>query len=359
MPEGKYISQLPESTQITDETLFLTDNGEETQQSKAEQIKEYMSGGLLEAANNYTDSKASEVEQEAKSYADTKKDEAVTETKAYADSICPVENLFINGHFEEWQKGDTVTTVNNYTADMWYMWAGTYTTVEKTENGCKIACNGNNNLVQIKEWNDCFNEEGEYTIVLRAKADNPANIAVSLGAGLRPNSGYSKSFVSQSISLTSEWETYFVHVPSAKKEADTFLRCALNMPVTTNIEIAYLALVQGNQTTEPIFIEKNEKEDCRKYYRNDANGYVGFSDSNGTIVMVTVESTKDMRTIPTINFQRDMFKLNGSNISTEFTSANVNSTYRNVLFFYPATAVSINQPCFVRFSKLELDAYIR
>lgn len=93
--EGIYISQLPESTSLTDNMLFATDNGADNNSVSAAKLAEYVNKKIdvagqvnngVSEANSYTDTKKTEAVSEANGYADTKKTEAVSESKTYTDS---------------------------------------------------------------------------------------------------------------------------------------------------------------------------------------------------------------------------------------------------------------------------------
>lgn len=179
--EGIYISQLPESTILTDNMLFATDNGSDNNSVSAAKLAEYVNKKIdvagqvnngVSEANSYTDTKKTEAVSEANSYADTKKTEAVTEANSYSDTkkneavqvsmalataIFSNPNLLINGDFQVWQRGESFTA-SGYTADRWYAYmSGSGNSVSHANGGITIDTTSGN-LIQLQQ----FFEESEF-----------------------------------------------------------------------------------------------------------------------------------------------------------------------------------------------------
>lgn len=103
-----YISDLEQGT-IQDSTLFVTDNGENTNSATAADVVNFAKEKILPEAN---------------SYADTKKSEAVEESKEYVNGVISNENLLINWDFTNPinQRGQTEYIgqgTYSYTIDRW------------------------------------------------------------------------------------------------------------------------------------------------------------------------------------------------------------------------------------------------
>ena len=164
--EGIYISQLPESTSLTDNMLFATDNGADNNSVSAANLAEYVNKKIdvagqvnngVSEANSYTDTKKTEAVTEAKSYADTKKTEAVQVSMALAAATFSNPNLLINGDFQVWQRGESFTA-SGYTADRWYAYmSGSGNSVSHANGGITIDTTSGN-LIQFQQ----FFEEAEF-----------------------------------------------------------------------------------------------------------------------------------------------------------------------------------------------------
>lgn len=153
--EGIYISQLPESTSLTDNMLFATDNGTDNNSVSAAKLAEYVNKKIdvagqvnngVSKANSYTDTKKTEAVSEANSYTDTKKIEAVSETKEWAQGVFSNPNLLINSNFVKPvnQRGQTSYTANNNTIMCIDRWHLNYAncTAEITNDGLKLTATG-------------------------------------------------------------------------------------------------------------------------------------------------------------------------------------------------------------------------
>lgn len=82
--------------------------------------------------------------------------ENVTNIATNASNIALLKNpnLLINGDFQVWQRGSSITCNNgvHYTADRWLMWNGaTNTTIANGSWNMSWTCGGNDNLIQIVE----------------------------------------------------------------------------------------------------------------------------------------------------------------------------------------------------------------
>ena len=120
-----YISDLEQGT-IQDSTLFITDDGTNTNSATAIDVANFAKGKILPEAN---------------SYADIKKSEAIEESKGYTNNVISNENLLINWDFTNPINQRGQTTYPNelasyiYTIDRWRL---KYGTVNLNTNGIEF-----------------------------------------------------------------------------------------------------------------------------------------------------------------------------------------------------------------------------
>ena len=122
-----YISDLTQGP-IQDSTLFIIDDGTNTNSATAADVANFAKDKILPEAN---------------SYADTKKNEAVEKSKEYTNGVISNPNLLINGPLDVWQRGDNFTIAKSQTctADMWIC-RYTNCTIQKVSTGLPLFPNG-------------------------------------------------------------------------------------------------------------------------------------------------------------------------------------------------------------------------
>ena len=133
---GIYISELPNTTAITDDTLFVVDDTIDNYNIKATDLSNFVEQKTLPKANAYTDSKKAEAVVEAATYTDSK----TTEIKDWSTNTFSNPNLLINTNFKKPvnQHGKTsyVNPYSEYIIDRWRDFTGG--TVNITDNGMEI-----------------------------------------------------------------------------------------------------------------------------------------------------------------------------------------------------------------------------
>lgn len=144
--EGIYISQLPESTSLTDNMLFATDNGADNNSVSAAKLAEYVNK-KIDVAGQVNNGVS-----EANSYTDTKKTEAVNETKEWTVGNFSRQNLLDNWYFANPinQRGKTEYTTSGYTIDRWTNYWGAKS-VTLTDEGITLGAGNTTYWGQILE----------------------------------------------------------------------------------------------------------------------------------------------------------------------------------------------------------------
>ena len=186
--EGIYISQLPESTSLTDNMLFATDNGTDNNSVSAANLAEYVNKKIdvagqvnngVSEANSYTDTKKTEAITEANSYSDTKKNEAVSETKAWAQGAFGNPNLLLNSNFKNPvnQRGITSGITDGtyfYIIDRWQGYAhlsGNSVSIDKNGITLTNGVSASTRILQRIAYEECKNLSGK-TVTISGYCSN-------------------------------------------------------------------------------------------------------------------------------------------------------------------------------------------
>ena len=179
--EGIYISQLPESTSLTDNRLFATDNGTDNNSVSAANLAEYVNK-KIDVAGQVNNGVS-----EANSYTDTKKNEAVQVSMALAAATFSNPNLLINGDFQVWQRGESFNNVsaNTYFADRWVFApeGGAIANISKGPNGeaiINVTTGGTSSSVRYYITDEQVKRLAgkKYTLTIDAEVDTDLTVYV-------------------------------------------------------------------------------------------------------------------------------------------------------------------------------------
>ena len=295
MPDnGVYISELTNTTNVTDDTLFITDDTENTYNIKASDVASYVSGKVLP---------------EAESYSDDNKTAAVAEAKEYTDSVAYGPNLLINSNFlaPVNQRGFSSADLNSatkYTIDRWWALGGKGSpkcTLKNTGINISLVTFGNGNFARISQ---SFSEENY--AALKGKTLTLSGKIVELTGELLLYyyNGNTHTLI-ETITEAGDFEVFFT-VP------ETITGFGIMVQVTAanaNCTLEYLKLEIGNKATK--YIPKKYEEElleCYRYFYKLNTTNTGIP-SLGTAVMRTetlclpaLWLPTAMRAVPTIDY---------------------------------------------------------
>lgn len=264
--EGIYISQLPESTSLTDNMLFATDNGADNNSVSAAKLAEYVNK-KIDVAGQVNNGVS-----EANSYTDTKKTEAISETKEWAQGTFSNPNLLINSNLKNPvnQRGITSGTTNGisvYTIDRWQVYANTSSnSFIIDENGITLTngANTGTRLMQRIPYEECKNLSGK-TVTISGYCSN-----------INLDSGYFTLYVSYDNCST------WLHAGSYKTgkfiktftipelSEDSVFVVMVQSPATSGLSVTFewLKLELGEVATP--FVPRPYGEElalCQRYYQ--------------------------------------------------------------------------------------------
>ena len=368
--EGIYISQLPESTSLTDNMLFATDNGADNNSVSAANLAEYVNKKIdvagqvnngVSEANSYTDTKKTEAVTEAKSYADTKKTEAVQVSMALAAATFSNPNLLINGDFQVWQRGESFTA-SGYTADRWYAYmSGSGNSVSHANGGITIDTTSGN-LIQFQQ----FFEEAEFKKLKGKTVTLSINIEIIQGSvAVYSNVDTLKQIGSISASGIHKFTFTVAENISSFKILFSFL-------AGRKAVIKWVKLELGEVSTP--FVPRTYAEElavCQRYYQKLNCGgslyYTVGSDvgRGSTTCYVQKALSIIMRSIPTVTINGSWRATTGSNHVVVNSIASDASTNTDILSIRCTLASTIsNGSIFIlqgsndKNANIELDAEI-
>lgn len=351
--EGIYISQLPESTSLTDNMLFATDNGADNNSVSAAKLAEYVNKKIdvagqvnngVSEANSYADTKKTEAVTEAKSYADTKKTEAVSETKAWAQGAFGNPNLLLNSNFKNPvnQRGITSGTTNGisvYTIDRWQVYANTSSnSFIIDENGITLTngANTGTRLMQRIPYEECKNLSGK-TVTISGYCSN-----------MNVDSGYFTLYVSydnssQWLNVGSYKTGKFIKtftIPELSEDSVFVVMVQSSGTSGLSVTFEWLKLELGEIATP--FVPRPYGEElalCQRYYYEYDNdcAYDGATNATTTIYFKLSLPTA-MRTKPTATFPTLLMRGAGkaANASYALTNPAIYKVSNNTIIFYAA-----------------------
>ena len=191
-----YISDLAQGS-IQDSTLFITDDGTNTNSATATDVAIFAKNKILPEAN---------------SYADTKKNEAVEESKGYTHNVISNNNKCVNGCFQKWTRGTSFINVSTgYYADCWYNLRAN-TNIKKIDNTSDALCQYAMEITRNIAGNIRFTQpienfsilEGEtLTISFYAKSVQTENVTVGIDIGNK---------TAGTVQITSNWKKFSLTV---------------------------------------------------------------------------------------------------------------------------------------------------
>jgi hypothetical protein len=225
------------------------------------------------------------------------------------------KNLLINGGFDVWQRGTTIVSTNEYTADRFItITSSPAITVAKTANGTtveKIATSGYAVFAQMIESNKYMSGKTVTLSVKLKSISGGGKVDVRInGAAAKNsiNSIYVPTFSEgATFNLTNDFITYIVTatLPTYTDEDYTVavvfdLRDAYTGSTTDKIEIAQVQLEEGSVATpfeqRPYGLELSL---CQRYYEICSFDLLGGSAAN-EFVSDAKQYVVQKRTVPTI-----------------------------------------------------------
>lgn len=308
--ETVYISQLPEITTLTDDVVFVTDDGADNNKVTADNLATYLNKKIN------IDDKLSVAKTEMKTYTDEKVDEAcisaVTQSKQYTNSTVSNPNLLINGDFQVWQRGTEITqsaNTNKYTADGWILGfvndGKTHTVKKDTDGSMYIDPNGGyTKLRQVIEIPDSLRGETVFLQVCAKSGKSDSSDAVlQIGNGTYTDGTWGSPTIS-AVTATSE---YAVFTASFTIPTTGLPYVEIYVYSTNILNIKWVKLEAGSVGTA--FSPKNYGEElalCQRYYQiyksvSSATAYLGsayVNNAGGTAYVHMAIS--EMRKLPTL-----------------------------------------------------------
>ena len=391
--EGIYISQLPESTSLTDNMLFATDNGADNNSVSAANLAEYVNKKIdvagqvnngVSEANSYTDTKKTEAVNEAvteaNSYSDTKKNEAVQVSMALAAATFSNPNLLINGDFQVWQRGESFNNVsaNTYFADRWVFApeGGAIANISKGPNGeaiINVTTGGTSSSVRYYMTDEQVKRLAgkKYTLTIDAEVDT--DLTVFVGAfnaiSISGNQGNKKTlYANTRQKLSWNFEINYNSGTTGHIQAMRFNTVGW----TGTLKIYGIKLELGEVATP--FIPRPYGEEltlCQRYYQKLNRGgspyYTVGSDvgRGNTTCYVQKALSIIMRSIPTVTVNGSWGAKTGSSYVVVNSIASDGSTSIDILSLKCTLASTIsNGSIFVlqgkndKTANIELDAEI-
>lgn len=337
-----YISDLAQGS-IQDSTLFITDDGTNTNSATAADVANFAKDKILPEAN---------------SYADAKKGEAVEESKGYVNGVISNPNLLRNSKFNVWQRGESFTA-DGYTADMWkIVSSGTGANITKmTDGGINFSYTTANyiNCIQFIE-NSYKGENVTFSAMVKGNAGTPIRLAIGKTTNINIAIGY------QDFLATGDWQTLsYTNVLTDDDIVFVLIRSGANC---TNFSIKWAKLEIGKEATR--YIPKpyyQELLDCQRYFyviptvTFFLGGTVNTLSANGILTLPTI-----MRTTPTLIAGNAEIYARGSGVAnTKATSFRVFSLKNNILTFaidLPSNFQTYQMYQFYTYLDIKLDASI-
>lgn len=391
--EGIYISQLPESTSLTDNMLFATDNGADNNSVSAAKLAEYVNKKIdvagqvnngVSEANSYADTKKTEAVNEAvteaNSYSDTKKNEAVQVSMALAAATFSNPNLLINGDFQVWQRGESFNNVSadTYFADRWVFTpeGGAIANISKGSNGeaiINVTTGGTTSSVRYYMTDEQVKRLAgkKYTLTIDAEVDN--DLTVFVGAfnaiSISGNQGTKKTlYANTRQQLSWNFEITYGSGTSGHIQAMRFNTVGW----TGTLKIYGIKLELGEVATP--FVPRPYGEEltlCQRYYQKlncGGSPYYSIGSDVGrgnTTCYVQKALSIIMRSIPTVTVNGSWGAKTGSSYVVVNSIASDGSTSIDVLSLKCTLASTIsNGSIFVlqgkndKTANIELDAEI-
>ena len=284
-----YISDLEQGT-IQDSTLFVTDNGENTNSATAADVVNFAKEKILPEAN---------------SYADTKKSEAVEESKEYVNGVVSNENLLINWDFTNPVNQRGQTTYHNesasyiYTIDRWRL---KYGTVNLNTNGIEFINSKSAKTAVLGQVTAEYSGIEGNPLTFSAIINNELyTLNINLG-WVFPSSGST----ALGNTTTSENMTMYVYARNDKRVEVQFY-VASTVSINTSFTIEKCKLELGTISTLDNSSPQNYDEElikCYGFYQKTPinNRYSGVGITMAAYSTIRLEPFKiyPMRIVPTI-----------------------------------------------------------
>ena len=348
-----YISDLTQGP-IQDSTLFITDDGTNTNSATAADVANFAKDKILPEAN---------------SYADTKKSEAIEESKEYTNKLLLNDNLIIGGDFSTnpWQRGTSFKSIGNntYTADRFRLFAQGNCTVVKDGIWLKTTIlsgnTGVNTQATILEIPDSMLGE-TVTLSFYAKSSENVSSQIWIWAG----NVITQQIANKTINIDITPQLYSITFKIPESLTNNYLyiwftRLA-NLP-GVSVWIAKCKLELGNIATQ--YVPRTIGEElllCQRYFRTFplyfcAHTTFAYSGINNQF---SINLTPEMRITPTADFVNCKLSTTTSASAIQGVTFSTQSSSKDLLFVVAATTNTTPDAVFVVMSNggLTLDAEI-
>ncbi len=234
--------------------------------------------------------------------------DTVTSTKINSISN---PNMLYNGDFSIWQRGESIVgNQRNYGADRWLIWTTKSPVFSKIDNGARILCTGNDNIVQALDG-----YQGKHfdalTVSIKYKSKRPnCRITILLEDTATVGTVTLNSLFARMVSVAngdSEYQTASITAYDVNVKDLLGVRCYLpdEISIGNEVDIEYIKLEEGSVATPHIRPNPfDELQRCKAFYETGESIMCYTKDSN--IWSITAGNfLVEKRAIPTIKMYSD------------------------------------------------------
>lgn len=344
-----YISDLTQEP-IQDSTLFITDDGTNTNSATAADVANFAKDKILPEAN---------------SYADTKKSEAIEENKEYTNGVISNPNLLINSNFKNPinQRGQTTyigSGTNQYTIDRWRI-KGVATVLTILTNGDGISLGKSDTLTGYALLEQAVeNSEILEGKVLTASTSVDGNII-----SCTVSAGWTFPAEGMATLATARYENLDIKIQLYSDKILTvyiYIGGSIAQGTTYNLQWAKLEL--GNVATQ--YVPSTTGEElllCKRYYMAFPKYFsinTIFAYSSGQNNQFSVPLYPTMRITPTADFVNCKMMTTSSASAIQNVTFNTTASTPDMLYINAVTENTTPNAVFVVNAEkgLTLDAEI-